>query len=97
MTATNDEDSDQLVNTIVIGPSDIVVDTTASRTVCNEFAPPAIPAPIPSCTAAPPTPVLCSIAYKGKSNHDGYGDVRLQIPGVGFAIEMDAWRFASQH
>ena len=80
MTPANDEDGDQLVNNIPIAPSDIFIDTTATRTVCDEAK---------STTQ--------QFAFKGKNNPDAYGDVENSIVGVGFAIEMDAHKFASQH
>jgi hypothetical protein len=40
---------------------------------------------------------VSQIAFKGKNSFDAYGDVLTSIPGVGFAIEMDANKFASQH
>lgn len=77
---TNDEDQDYLVNNISIAPSNIFIDTTDSRTVCDEMK-----------------NVTQQLAFKGKNNPDAYGDVDNSVPGVGFAIEMDAHTFASQH
>jgi hypothetical protein len=76
----NDEDNDYLVNSIPIAPSDVYIDTTDPRTVCDEMK------------NAPQ-----KLAFKGKLNFDAFGNVKESVPGVGFALEMDANKFASQH
>ena len=79
-TADNDEDSDRLVNTIRIAPSNIFIDTTDPRTVCDEFG-----------------HKTSQMKFNGPNSPDAFGDITGSIKGVGFAIEMDAWMFASQH
>jgi len=78
---TNDEDRDFLLNNILIAPVDVIIDTTAARNVCDELT---------------GQGVVTSFAFKGKANTDAFGDVSNHIIGVGFAIEMDAHKFASQ-
>jgi hypothetical protein len=77
--SSNDEDRDYLVNVVPILPNDIIVDSTVTRTVCDEFS-----------------NTTMQLAFKGPGNSDAYGDVRNHVPGVGYAIEMDAHKFASQ-
>jgi hypothetical protein len=80
MNATNDNDHDYLVNSIPVAPSNISVDTTASRTVCDE---------VKNLTS--------QMSFLGPNIADSYGSVANSVPGVGFAIEMDAHTFASQY
>jgi hypothetical protein len=87
MKSSNDEDHDRLVNTIPIGPDDIIVDATASRTVCDEFG------TSPSGGHGAPMP----LSFLGRGVFDALGDAVTRVPGVAYAIEMDAHKFASQH
>jgi hypothetical protein len=84
MTGANDEDHDRLVNAnkIPIAPTNIFVDTTDSRLVCNELANPA--------------DQVQPFAFKGPNNPDAIGALGKTngVPGVSWAIEMDAWYFA---
>jgi hypothetical protein len=89
MSATNDEDHDRLVNNIPIAPNDIFKDTVAPRAVCDEFG-----------TVWPDK--VRPLKFNGPGNPDPYGYTQNKdgsyttVPGVWFAIEMDAWTFASQ-
>jgi hypothetical protein len=79
---SNDEDNDFLVNNIPIAPTDIIFDSTDARDICNEY-----------------TNKVQSFKFNGPNNKDAYGEL-TPIPGVigvSWALEMDAWKFASQH
>jgi hypothetical protein len=76
----NDEDNDYLVNNVSISPTDLIVDSTASRAVCNPY-----------------TGSVLQFVFKGRGNFDDYGDLLNNRPGVSYANEMDAAKFASQH
>ena len=73
------------MNTIPIAPDNIIVDTTVPRDVCDEFGNNGSGLVVPG------------FVFRGRNSPDAYGDVRQQQPGVGYAIEMDAHKFANQH
>jgi hypothetical protein len=79
-TAANDEDRDALVNAIRVSPSDIFIDTTVPRLVCDEYKNSTLP-----------------FTFKGPGAFDALGDEQNSIPGVVFALEMDAHLFAYLH
>ena len=80
----NDEDKDNLLNAIPIGPTDFLLDTSTRTTqVCNEL-----------------TDDIETITFKGPSNKDAWGSLTKNgtgVKGVSWAIEMDAWAFSVQH
>jgi hypothetical protein len=87
----NDQDGDWLIrNPATVAPTAIFQDTTAQRTVCNEFS--------NSGTGA-----TFSVAYQGDNTPDPFPNVPIPnlagdtSPYVDYALEMDAHTFSSNH